>query len=78
MWFHQYVEFKKQNKDKKDKWKNRLLTIENKLLVTRGKVDGGMDEIGEGGQGHTYRDEHWIMYRIVESLYWAPDTNITL
>ena len=26
---------------------------------------------------YTY-DEHWVMYRIVESLYCTPETNITL
>ena len=28
--------------------RNRLLTIENKLRVTRGKVGGGMGETGDG------------------------------
>jgi len=28
--------------------KTRLLTIENKLMVTRGEMGGGMGEIGEG------------------------------
>ena len=37
------------NKGKKrDKLKIRLLTIENKQMVTRGEVSGGMGEIGEG------------------------------
>ena len=27
---------------------------------------------------YTYHDEHWEMYRIVESLYCTPETNITL
>ena len=27
--------------------KNRLLTVENKLMVIRGEMDGGMGEIGE-------------------------------
>ena len=31
----------KMNKEKRDKPKNRLLTIENKLVVTRGEVRGG-------------------------------------
>ena len=63
------------NKEKKkeDKPKNRLLTIENKLMVTRGEVGGGMGEIGEGDH-----DEHWVMYGSVESLYCTPETNITL
>jgi len=41
------VEFKKQRK-KTDKSRNRLLTIENKLMVTREEVGGGMEEIGDG------------------------------
>ena len=31
----------------KGKPRNRLLIIENKLMVTRGEVDGRMGEIGE-------------------------------
>ena len=31
-----------------DKPRNRLLTIDNKLVVTRGKVGGKMGEIGDG------------------------------
>ena len=27
---------------------------------------------------YTYHDEHWVMYRIVESLCCSPGTNITL
>ena len=49
--FHSYVGFKKQNKRTKkkgDKPKHRFLTIGNKLADTRGKVGGGMGEIGEG------------------------------
>ena len=33
---------------KGDKPRNRLLTIENKLMVTREEVGGGMGEIGDG------------------------------
>ena len=41
------------NKQKKrDKPRNRLLTIENKVMVTR----GDMGEIGEGDQECTYYD----------------------
>ena len=43
---------------KKSKPKNRLLTIENKLMVTRREVGGGMDETGEGDREYTYHDEH--------------------
>ena len=44
-----------------DKPTNILLTIENKLGVTRGKVDEGMDEIGEGDEKYTYLDEHCVI-----------------
>ena len=27
---------------------------------------------------YTCTDKHWVMYRIVESLYCTPETNITL
>ena len=38
----------KGEKRERDKPRNRLLTIENKLMVTRGEVGGGMGEIGDG------------------------------
>ena len=38
------------NKEKRDKPENGLLTIENKLMVTRG-------EMGEIGEGYTYAPE---------------------
>jgi len=38
--------------------KNRLFTIENKLLVTRREVGGEMGEIGERDYECTYLDEH--------------------
>ena len=41
------MELKKQNKEK-DKPENKLLTRENKLMVTRGEVCGGMGKISEG------------------------------
>ena len=44
------MEFKKQNKGtkkKRDKPKNRLLTIEKKLMVTKGKADRRIDEISD-------------------------------
>ena len=31
-----------------------------------------------GFKEFTYHDEHWIMYRIVESLYCTPEINIRL
>ena len=42
------MEFKKQKQRKKETNKKRLLNTENKLMVTRGEVGGGMGEIGEG------------------------------
>ena len=27
---------------------------------------------------YTYHDEHWVMYRLVESLYCTPETTIAL
>ena len=51
VWFHSYVEFKKQSKwtkKKRDKSENKLLNVENKLVVVIEEVDGGMSEIGEG------------------------------
>lgn len=33
---------------KRGKPRNRLLTIQNKLVVTRGEGDEGIDEIGDG------------------------------
>ena len=67
---------KKQRKNR-DKHKNRLLTVENRWLPEKG-VGGGMVEIGERDDKYTCHGEHWVMYRIVESLYCTPETNITL
>ena len=42
------MEFKKPNEQIiKDKPKSRLLFIEDKLIITRGKVGEGMGKIGE-------------------------------
>ena len=35
-------------KERERKQKNRFLTIENKLMVTRGEVSRGMGETGKG------------------------------
>ena len=37
-----------------------------------------MGEINDGIKEYTYHDEHWVIYRIVESLYCTPETNMTL
>ena len=47
------MEFKKtkqtsKGKEESDKPRNRLLARENKLLVTRGEMGEGMDELGDG------------------------------
>ena len=41
----------KQRGKKRGKPRNRLLTIENKLMVTGREVGGGMDEIGDKDEG---------------------------
>ena len=46
-----HVEFKKQmskGKKKREKPRNRLLTIAKKLMLTRGEVGGEMGKIGDG------------------------------
>ena len=35
-------------------------------------------KIGEGHQECTCLDEHWVMYGTVGSLYYTPESNITL
>ena len=49
-----------------------FLTVENKLMVTRGEMGGGM-----GFKGCTC-DEHWMLYVSVESLNCTHETNIML
>ena len=53
--------------------------IENKLRVdaeSRG-VGRGWARWGMGIKEGTCCDEHWVMYGIVESLYYTPEINIT-
>ena len=38
-------------KKERDKPRNILLTLKNKLVVTRGEVGGGMVDIGDGDEG---------------------------
>ena len=40
-------ESEREREREREKPKNKLLTIENKLMVTREKVDGVMGEIGD-------------------------------
>ena len=47
-------------------------------MVARGEVVGGMGEIDEEDHEYPYYDEHWEMYRIVESFYCTLETNITM
>ena len=70
-------EFKKENKAKEQNPRNRLLTVENKLVVTRGEVGGRMKWVMEIKEC-TCCDEHQVMCGIAESLYCIPETNITL
>ena len=58
------------------KQRSRFLTIENKLVITRGE-DGGMGKQVMRIKVGTC-DEHWVLYGSVESLYCTPETNITL
>ena len=51
------MDFKKKNEHRGEKEReigkqeNILLTLENKLMVTRGKVNGGMDSTGDRDYG---------------------------
>ena len=57
--------------------RNRSLTLENKLMVTREEVGGGWVKQVMGIKDSICHDEHWVtvMYGIVESLYCRPETN---
>ena len=50
-------------------------------MVTRGEVGTGVKQV-MGFKEYTYYNEHCVMHRIVESmdltLYWKPETKITL
>lgn len=37
-----------------------------------------MGEIGDRDEEYTYRDEHWVMPRAKELLYFTPETKKTL
>lgn len=47
-------------------------------MVARGEADGGMGEKEKGDKVYITYDDHWVMYRIVQSLYCALETNISL
>ena len=55
---------KEEERKERGKTRNRLLTIENKLMVTRGEVGGWGMGIKEGTC-----DEHQVLCGIVESLH---------
>ena len=72
--------FKKKQTSKGEKTKergkprNRLLTIEIKLMVTRGEVGRGMVKYVMGLKECTCCDEHQVLYISVESLNCTPET----
>ena len=47
-------------------------------MVAREEVGGEMSEVSEADQECVYCDKYWVMCRIVESLYYKPETNRTL
>lgn len=38
-------------------------------MVTGGEVGRGMGEVDQSDLGYAYADEHWVMYKTVESLF---------
>ena len=64
-------------KKERDKPRNRLLTVENEWMVTRGEVGRAQVKQVMGIKEDTC-DEHWVLDIIVESLYCTSKTNITL
>ena len=65
-------------KGKKEANQETPLTVENKLMVTRGRWVWGWGKQVMGIKGDTCRDDHRVMYGIVESLYCTSETNILL
>lgn len=62
-----HAEFKKQKNNGEKKETNQ--TLQNKLLVYRVETGWEMGEIGDGDSQYTYHNDHWVIHRIVESLY---------
>ena len=62
---------------KRNKPRNRLVTTENKLMVTRGEWLGGWVKQVMGIKEGTC-DEHWVMYGSDASLNSTPEINSTL
>ena len=67
----------KEYERERDKPRNRLVTMENTLMVTRGEVLGGWGKQVMGMKEGTCCDEHGVMYGSAASLYCTPETNIT-
>ena len=67
-------------KRERDKPRNRLLTLENKLMVTRGEIGWGESQTGNGDYKAYLPDDHHpgVMHEIVKSQYCTPETSITL
>lgn len=63
--------------EKRGKQNKRLVTIENKLVVTGGEVGAGTGETGRELRVHLL---WWALskYKIAESLYCTAKTNTTL
>ena len=51
---------KKKNKRERDRPRNRLLTIKNKLMATGGEVGRRMDEISDGAHGTVTNVDHML------------------
>ena len=56
-------------KRERDKPRNRLSTIDIKLMVTGVEEGEGIGEIDDGDKECTCGDEYQVMYGSVESLY---------
>ena len=76
MWNLRNKQTKNMTKEK-DKPRNRLLTLESKLVVRR-EVGGAMVRGRVTEKECTCCDEHQVLYRTIESPYCTPETKITL
>ena len=60
-----------------NKEKKRLLKYKGQTGGCQKCWGGGeRSEIGEGDNEYTSSDDHWVMYRIVELLYWTPEITL--
>ena len=70
---------KNKGQRERDKARKRLLSIEDKLMVTREESGGGgWDKLVLGIRKGTCWDEHWVLYISNESLNSTPETIIIL